>query len=369
MKNKLVSITLKGFKTIQALESFKPHSLTVLIGPNGAGKSNFISFFRMMSWALADTDNLQFYISEQGGGSTLLHDGPARTSEIETELTIQTYAGKNQYAFRLVSAAGDTLIFADERYRFSREGHPSPAYWRVAGAGQRTPQLLADAAGGDKTALVIRDILRKIVVYQFHNTSATARMRNKWSVEDNRWLKEDAANIAPVLLRLKEDNDKCYQRIVDTIRLILPFFSDFELEPRYGNLLLNWRERNSDQVFSVSQASDGMLRVVALVTLLLLPEQDLPDVLILDEPELGLHPYAINVVGGLIHAVSTRIQVIVATQSMPLIDCFDPTDIVVVEREGRSSVFRRLDANVLAEWLEDYSLSELWEKNVIGGRP
>ncbi|MCY4361587.1 MAG: AAA family ATPase [Gammaproteobacteria bacterium] len=194
-------------------------------------------------------------------------------------------------------------------------------------------------------------------------------MRNRWNINDNRWLKEDAANVAPVLLRLREENGRCYQRIVDTIRLILPFFSDFELEPHYDSLLLNWRERNSDQVFSVSQASDGMLRVVALVTLLLLPEQDLPDVLILDEPELGLHPYAINVVGGLIHAVSTKIQVIVATQSMPLIDCFEPTDIVVVEREGRSSVFRRLDANALAEWLEDYSLSELWEKNVIGGRP
>lgn len=132
---------------------------------------------------------------------------------------------------------------------------------------------------------------------------------------------------------------------------------------------MNWRERNSDQVFGVSQASDGMLRVIALVTLLLQPEQDLPDVLILDEPELGLHPYAINIVGGLIRAVATKIQVIVATQSMPLVDCFEPEDIVIVERKGRSSVFRQLDAEALGEWLEDYSLSELWEKNVLGGRP
>ena len=368
-KNELVSITLKGFKTIQALERFKPHSLTVLIGPNGAGKSNFISFFRMMSWALADTDNLQLYISEQGGASTLLKDGPEITREIEAELTIQTDAGENEYTFRLVFAAGDTLIFADERYRFSNKKHSRKADWRETGLGQRTPQLLMDADEGDRTARFIRGILRRIVVYQFHNTSTTARIRNKWSLEDNRWLKEDAGNIAPVLLRLREDNDKCYQRIVDTIRLILPFFSDFVLEPRHGSLLLNWHERNSDQVFSVSQASDGMLRVIALVVLLLLPEQDLPDVLILDEPELGLHPYAINVIGGLIRAVSTRIQVIVATQSTSLIDCFEPADIVVVERKERNSEFQRLDANALRQWLEDYSLSELWEKNVIGGRP
>ena len=370
MSNRLDTITLKGFKTIQSLESFEPRSLTALIGPNGAGKSNFISFFRMMSWALADPDNLQLYVSQRGGASTLLHDGPAQTHEIETELTIQTDAGENQYAFRLVFAAGDTFIFADERYRFSRVGYPTRVRWQETDVvGRRAPQLLVAAANGDTTARVIRDILRKIIVYQFHNTSDTARMRSKWHRDDNRWLKEDAANIAPVLLRLRESDSRYYQRIIDTIRLILPFFSDFDLEPHYESLLLNWRERNSDQVFSVSQASDGMLRVVALVTLLLQPEQDLPDVLILDEPELGLHPYAINVIGGLIRAVSTRIQVIVATQSMPLVDCFEPADIVVVEREGRSSTFRRLDAEALGGWLEIYSLSELWEKNVIGGRP
>ena len=369
MGNRLETITLKGFKTIQALERFQPRPLTALIGPNGVGKSNFISFFRLLSWALAHPDNLQLYVSQQGGASALLHDGPAKTHEIETELTLQTDAGENQYAFRLVWAAGDVFIFADERYRFSRSGYSTVADWRETGAGHRAPQLLTNADNEDTTARVIRDILRRIIVYQFHNTSDTARMRSKWHMNDNRWLKEDAANIAPVLFRLRESDSGCYQRIIDTIRLILPFFSDFDLEPHYESLLLNWRERNSDQVFSVSQASDGMLRVIALVTLLLQPEQDLPDVLILDEPELGLHPYAITVIGGLIRAVSTRIQVIVATQSMPLVDCFEPTDIVVVEREGRSSTFRRLDAEALGGWLEDYSLSELWEKNVIGGRP
>ena len=368
MRNKLEAITLKGFKTIQALENFKPRPLTALIGPNGAGKSNFISFFRMLSSALSDPDHFPLYVGQQGGASTLLHDGPAKTREIEAELTLRTDAGENQYAFRLVFAAGDSLIFADERYRFSNKLFTTVAPWTETGVGHRTPQLLARAAE-DTTARVIRNILQKIVVYQFHNTSATARIRGKWHIDDNRWLKEDAANIAPVLFRLRESDGRCYQRIVDTIRLILPFFSDFELDPQYGSLLLNWRERNSDQVFGVSQASDGMLRVIALVTLLLQPEQDLPDVLILDEPELGLHPYAINIIGGLIRAVATKIQVIVATQSMPLVDCFEPEDIVIVERKGRSSAFRQLDAEALGEWLEDYSLSELWKKNVLGGRP
>ena len=368
MRNRLERITIRGFKTIAELESFEPGALTALIGPNGVGKSNFIAFFRMVSWALAGPDNLRFFVSERGGASKLLHDGPSRTREIEAELTIKTDAGENQYNFRLFYAADDQLIFAEERYRFSRAGFGSPAPWRSTGAGHHDPQLLTHAVSDD-TARVIRTLMQRIVVYQFHNTSDTARIRSKWNVSDDRFLKEDGANLGPVLYRLRETDSACYQRIVDTVRLILPFFSDFVLEPDGYSLLLQWRERNSDEVFSVSQASDGMLRVLALVALLLQPDESLPDVMILDEPELGLHPYAINIIGGLIRAAATRIQVILATQSMALIDCFEPEDVVVVEREGRGSVFRRLSSEALDVWLEDYSLSELWEKNVIGGRP
>ncbi len=369
MRNRLQKLTLKGFKTIKALEDFKPGPLTVLIGPNGAGKSNFISFFRLLSWTLAAPGNLQVHVAELGGASALLHDGPEVTHEIEADLTIVTGAGENQYTFRLVYAAGDTLIYTDERYRFTRTGHPSRADWRGLEAGHRESKLIEKAEEGDVTAKTIWVLLRKMIVYQFHNTSATSRMRSKWDIDDGRWLKEDGANIAPFLYRLQNDDPKSYQRIVETIRLILPFFADFEFESSYGKLLLSWREKNCDRVFNASQAADGMLRAMAMVTLLLQPWQDLPDVLILDEPELGLHPYAINVIGGLIRSAATNTQVIVATQSMPLVDCFKPEEIVVVERKGRESEFQRLDASKLQGWLEDYSLSELWEKNVIGGRP
>ena len=223
MRNRLDAITLKGFKTIRELKNFKPRPLTVLIGPNGAGKSNFISFFRMLSWMLSDPNHLQLYVSQQGGASTLLHDGPDETQEIETALTLDTGDGENQYAFRLFYVAGDTLIFADEKYRFSRKSYSTTAPWQKTGTGHQAPKLL-DHASQNTTARVIRDLLQKIVVYQFHNTSDTARIRRKWSTYDNRWLKEDAANIAPFLLRLKEDENMCYQRIINTIRLIPAIF-------------------------------------------------------------------------------------------------------------------------------------------------
>ena len=367
MKNRLDRIKLTGFKTIKDLD-FEPRSLNVLIGPNGAGKSNFVSFFRMLSWALVDEKSLGFFVGQQGGASMLLHGGPESTREIESELSIQTAVGENQYSFRLFYAANDELIYADERYRFSRDGFEVRAPWKGTGAGHRFPQLLS-LGYEDQTAQVIRSILRRIIVHQFHDTSPTSAMRRKWDLHEDRWLKEHAGNIAPVLLRLRDHEPNCYKRIVNTIRLILPFFSDFELEPDYEKLLLSWREYGSDRIFNVSQASDGMLRVIALVTLLLLPEDQLPDVLVLDEPELGLHPYAINVIGGLIRAASMKIQVIVATQSPAFVDCFEPDEIVVVEREGMKSRFSRPNRVELQEWLEDYSLSELWEKNVIGGRP
>jgi predicted ATPase len=351
------------------MEAFRPGSLTVLIGANGAGKSNFISFFRLLSWALGG--ELQLHVQETGPASALLHDGPGKTHEIEAELTIQTAAGENQYAFRLVYAAGDSLIFADERFRFSPPGRPRRD-WVTIGAGHRESSLrtYADSEGlAYKTAGVMAGLLRKIVVYQFHNTSATARIRSQWDKDDGRWLKEDGANLAPFLYRLKTQAPEYYGRIVETTRLLLPFFSDYELEPDRGRLLLAWREKGSDRVFTAPQAADGMLRLMALVALLQQSEADLPDVLILDEPELGLHPAAINVVAGLIRGVSAEIQVLLATQSVSFIDRFDPEDIVVVDRKGRESTFRRLERQKLQDWLEEYTMSELWEKNVIGGRP
>ena len=369
MRTRLDAITLKGFKTIRELVDFRPGSLTVLIGPNGAGKSNFISFFRVLKSMAVDPFSLQRHVGQQGGASKLLHDGPAITREIEVRLGLHSDAGKIDYEFRLAFAAGDALFFDDERYRMSRGDQPGTASWQTLGAGDQESQLLAYMTS-DPTAETIIGALLRISAYQFHDTSETSRMRTKADVNFGNLFLPDGANIAAVLYYLKREEGNCYRRIVDTLRLILPFFSDFVLEPDNDFLLLAWRERDSDQIFHGSQAADGMLRAIALVTLLLLPDEILPNLLILDEPELGLHPYAINVIGGLIQAVSAKSQVIVATQSTAFVDCFEPEDIVVVERAGRASTFRRLkDTEELQEWLKEYSLSELWEKNVIGGRP
>ena len=366
MKSRVGKITLNGFKSIEAMEGFGLGPLTVLIGPNGVGKSNFISFFRLISGAFFDPDSFVQYVSEQGGASKLLHYGSKRTSEISAELTFETSLGEDKYTFRLTSSADDRLVFAEEAYSFGFTGFPNYLPWSSVGTGHPVPRL---PRTGTLTASAISNFLRSIAVYQFHDTTDRSRIRTRWNVDDDQFLKEDAANLAPVLYRLRESDNVRYRRILNTIRLVLPFISDFYLEPTDTSLLLRWMERGNDEMFTVSQASDGMLRVLGLVTLLLQKEEDLPSLLILDEPELGLHPYAINVIGGLIDAVSTNTQVLLATQSAALVDCFEPENVVVVDRDGSGSTFNRLSSDDLKEWLDHYSLSELWEKNVFGGRP
>ncbi len=364
----LEKIQIKGYKSIQEM-NLKLTPLNVLIGANGVGKSNFISFFKLLRWMLQNPGQLQVFIGKSGGANALLFYGADITPQIQAELSFETEAGKNDYFFRLFHAAGDTFIFAEEKIRFSSPRFNSLPPWQSLDGGHKEANLMNSVILGDPTAKIIFKFLQNCAVYQFHNTSETARIRQKWNIEDNRHLREDGANLAPLLLRLREYEPIYYQRIVETLRQIAPFFLDFVLEPMNYSVILQWKECHTDFIFSSHQASDGTLRTMALVTLLLQPENDLPGVLILDEPELGLHPYAINIIGGLINSISHHSQVILATQSTILIDCFEPEDIIVVERKDRQSNFKRLESENLQDWLEEYSLSELWNKNIIGGRP
>jgi predicted ATPase len=214
--------------------------------------------------------------------------------------------------------------------------------------------------------------LNQCRVYHFHDTSATARVRQYGYIGDNRWLMSDAGNLAAMLYAYRERSEMVYRRIVSTIRKVMPEFADFDLEPDRLNardIALNWRKQGADYLFGPHQISDGTLRAMAMITLFLQPENDLPDVIILDEPELGLHPHALGIVAGLMRAASLNTQVIIATQSQAFLEYFEPSEIVVVESGDGQSHFRRLKADQLQEWLEDYSIGELWARNVLGGGP
>lgn len=275
----------------------------------------------------------------------------------------------NEYAFGLHYASGtDALFLSEEKFRFTPNGRQ--AYqWNHLGEGHRESALIEAAERADEklrpTAKAILALLRGSWVHQFHNTSETARFKEKWSVNDRWALKEDAGNLGAYLLRQKEDFPSSYRRIVGYCRQVLPFFDDFVLVPERGYVLLQWRETKSDLVFDTY----GMMRLIALLTLLCQPEEEFPNMLLLDEPELGLHPSAIELVGALLEEVSTHTQIILATQSSFLLNEFEPGQVTVVERKGRESTFKQLATEELVGWLDEYSLADLWWKNVLGGKP
>ncbi|MBK8655616.1 MAG: AAA family ATPase [Haliscomenobacter sp.] len=363
---KLKSFTIKGYKTIKAIENFEPRPINILIGPNGAGKSNFISFFKFLSWMLNSDGKLQEHVAYLGGANDILHDGADVTKSIDAEISISNRYGINEYKFSLMFAKPDKLVFREENYRFSSFQKEGTATWSSCGVGHEEAKL---PNVNNSTTTVILNLLRKLIVYQFHNTSDTAPMRLKWSQADGRWLKQNGDNLASFLFRLQESEKPYYQRIVKYIRLVLPFFDDFVLYPEFGQILLRWKEKGTTKEFNAGQASDGMLRTIALISLLGQNPKDLPAVLFLDEPELGLHPSAIDAVAGLIKAASSHCQVFVATQSISLVNNFELDDLVVIDRKGRNSDYHRPDTENLQAYLEEFSTGQIWEKNIIGGRP
>jgi len=355
----LQRVILKGFKSIKEME-LELRPLNVLIGANGAGKSNLVSFFKMLNEMMAG--RLQQYIGTTGHAQSLLHFGPKMTPEMEARLEFHLDDNAvDTYTMRLYHAAGDTLGFADESLRFHQPGHPEPKSVSL-GSGHQETRIGREADKGDRTAKVFWHLLNHCRVYHFHDTSPTARVRQYCYIGDNRWLMPDAGNLAALLLRLREENDGAvYRRILSTIRLIAPFFNDLDLEPAGPNkndIILNWRDKGSDQVFGPHQLSDGTLRALCLVTLLLQAEDELPDLIIVDEPELGLHPYALNVVAGLFKKASHHTQVLISTQSSSFLDNFDPEDVIIVNREGKESKFTHPDPAKLEEWLDEVNLTQ-----------
>ena len=363
---KLKNLTIRGFRSIKEM-TLELRPLNVLIGANGAGKSNLIAFFKLVNELMGG--RLQQHIGTTGRATANLHFGPRITPQLEAEMAFEVENGTDTYGMRLFHAAGDSLVFAEETLSFHQTGYPKPKVVSL-GMGHRETRIGNEAAKDEAAAKTLRYLLNRCRVYHFHDTSPTSRVRQYCYVGDSRWLMPDAANLAAILHKLKSHQEKVYHRIVRTVRQVAPFFEDFDLEPTDSkDIILNWRHRKSDRVFGPHQLSDGTLRAICLISLLSQPKEDRPILIVVDEPELGLHPYALNVIASLFRAASSHTQVLVSTQSSTFLDSFEPEDIVVVERNDEATDFSRPDAEKLDVWLEDYSLGEIWEKNVIGGGP
>ncbi|KQP36595.1 AAA family ATPase [Methylobacterium sp. Leaf100] len=365
----LSRLELSGFRSIATAE-LRLEPINVLIGPNGAGKSNLIAFFHMLSFMLSGDAGLARHVAQAGGASSLLHEGPKTTQHVRANLILETALGTNEYEFALAYAGGDTLYFDRERCRFSAKGRGTNPKWIDFGAGHTWPKLLhAPQEAAQKTQRTILALLRGMQVYHFHDTSNEAPVKQRGYEEDNRYLRGNASNLAAFLMRLRDQYQPYYRRILDALKQVAPFFDDFILESENGRVLLRWRETKSDVVFGPHQMSDGTIRAVALLTLLLQPPRLLPSMIVIDEPELGLHPAAVRMIANLVRSAAVDRQCLVATQSPEFLNEFDVGDVIVVERFGGGSHLRRLPGEQFDRWLDEYSLGDLWDMNILGGRP
>lgn len=380
MPHRLDRITIAGYKSIRE-QTIELRELNVLIGANGAGKSNLIGTFRLLHELVAG--QLAVAVARQGGANRLLHLGRRVTGALRVRLEF----GPNAYQLVLEPTVEDSLFFQEETATFQGHGYPRP-YAERLGVGHREAKLVEVAARGEKIAQHVLDSIESWRVFHFHDTSDTAPVKQPHFVADNQWLRWDGLNLAAFLYRLSEQGKlalqggpagqmalpffAAYRQIVAAVQGVAPYFEDFLLLPspaRPDLIQLAWKQKGSDEYFPAAALSDGTLRFILLATLLLQPESLLPATILIDEPELGLHPFAIQKLAAMAKAAATKTQVIMATQSVTLMNQFAPEDVIVVDREDQASVFRRLDAAEIASWAEDYSLGELWEKNVLGGRP
>lgn len=351
-------LVLHGYRSIKECD-LELGRLNVLIGANGAGKSNFIGFFRLISRIL--DGQLQTTVGLAGGPDALLHFGRKKTESLHAEL----YFGNNGYRFTLRPTHDNRMMFLHEALWWNVHGDWRPASGHF--------ESCADQQKG-KTKIYghVVPAMRSWRLYHFHDTSHSALVKQIHNINDNEYLRDDARNLAAFLLRIRTTHEEHYQRIVKAVRLVAPFFGSFHLRPTVENrerIQLEWTEQGQDEPFSSSALSDGTLRFICLAVVLLQPQEFMPKTVLIDEPELGLHPFAVSVLAGLMKSAAQEHQLIVSTQSVELVNEFDAEDLIVVDRRGGASTFQRPDSQALESWLEDYSLGELWKKNLLGGRP
>lgn len=358
----LRSVAIKGYKSIKDCE-LPLGNINVLIGSNGAGKSNFISVFALLQDVLKH--NLQVSVGRSGINS-LFYNGIKETDF----MSFCFYFDNNSYGFDLIPTDDNRVMFQREYFGYKKEGLSHFTKDVARGNFESQWEIGSGTHYNDYVIPILEQNSWR--VYHFHDTSRTAKVKQEHNISNNLSLMFDASNLAAFLYRLKNNYKHSYYEIVETIRLIAPYFDDFVLEPNEGNeelIVLKWHQKGCEDVFNASQLSDGTLRFICLTTLLLQPSELQPATIIVDEPELGLHPYAITIFADMVKQISVDKQVIISTQSVDLLNEFEAEDVVVVDKNADgSSNFQRLNVEELESWLEDYSLGDLWQKNVLGGR-
>lgn len=374
MAPRIESLRVRGFRSLADIDLTNLTSATVLLGPNGSGKSNILRFLYLLPYMVARR-HLARFVERYGGASDQLFGGSDATDQIQAEITLKSGTTRYDYRFILEYAYPDRLIFGEEAFRCRPGKDHKDTKWHDLGSAHREANLVLAAQSNefphlDKTAAAaIVQVLQQCMVFQFHNTDYRSAIRRDTHVRPYSKLRFDGGNLAAVLYRMEREDRKRYERICQYIRRILPGFDQFDIVEHEGKVAIQWLSDWSDYGIGAHLTSDGSLRTFALVTLLNCTPEMLPDVVLLDEPELGLHPAAVTLIGSMIQSLALQKQVIVATQSPLLVDLFSLEQTRILELKHGRTTIREVDPAEYAQWLNEYSTGELWQRNLLGGRP
>ncbi len=386
--------------TVKGLLSFGPKGidlplepLNVLIGPNGSGKTNLLEALAVLQAAPGNLS--EPFVTD--GIVEWLWKGPNARDSCTIEVSIRDSSRSMKHSLTLTHHAGHPVI-KDERlesrtmpdqdddslrFRRSREdGWPTEAAGRFIvdmRESESKPRnlILFDAAYHPEMSFVslvsppdfpelwrLKEQYTRISLFRDWSFGPKAGSRQSPSAHDRAdFLSEGGANL-PVVLSHFHGESKA--RMVKALRQLSGDIMDFSCSVAGGRVLLFLTERGS-RLIPATRLSDGTLRYLCLLAILLHPEP--PPLVAIEEPELGLHPDLLPTLADLLVDASQRTQLVVTTHSDILVDALTekPESIVVCEKHDGQTEMRRLDRNDLEKWLKDYRLGELWTSGELGG--
>jgi len=374
-------LRVHGFKRLQHME-VGLSDLTVLVGPNSSGKTALLEAVRVLSrsadralaQAVADLGGMVAVMSRGGDGlgPHFALRVPVTSSRVALyELTLRTVQSTHEVETEELWSGLAGVEHADLAFGFGllhgvRVVDPELRGWDPRLGLERQETLLSDRPPGGSWVDELRAALASIAFYGPVDAGPDAPIRLPQQVRPARLPRPSGEYLASTLQYKRSRDRWMFDRLEGVLRTAYPGFEGLDFEPvAAGSIMLTWSERG--KVYYANELSEGTLRFLLLASLLLTTE--LPALVLIDEPEVSLHPELLCLLSDLLQDASSRTQLLVATQSPELISWLKPEQIVVLDLddEGWCQATPGDQLN-LEDWLKDYTLGQLWTKGVIGGR-
>lgn len=350
-------VTIQGFRSLREVSKLKLTRLSVLAGLNGTGKSNVLRFFELLSEF--QSRKTQHCLRQRTFENDKIFNRINDTvCLIQSIIFIKSAEGHYDYRFTLKQDHSNAPQLLEEAYRHVDTLQSQTAEWKMPPvlASGSLPQECSDSA-----VRTIRHLFRHCFLYWFPGALDSATIYQRCDIQDCMRLRPNGSNLAAILYDLHENDYARYRLIGDQIRRVVPAFEEFVFEPAGDTVGLCWKSRGIDKVFTSTHTSNSTLRLFCLVTLLNLPDDRLPALLLLDEPDSGLHPHAVRLIGSMIRRVSEKHQVILTTQSPCLVDCFDLESLLIADYRNGETILKNIDKAKYREWLDNgYRPSDIW---------